>query len=326
MRLARGAVAGLLLLAAPGAVEAQPAKDVRRLGYLSASTVERDRSLLAAFEARLQEHGWAEGRNLAVERRYADGRFERLPGLAAELVRLKVDVLVVAGAPAAHAAKQATGSIPIVMTNAADPVGTGLVASLAQPGGNVTGLSDFNAGVVTKRLEILREVVPAASRVAVLWNPANPTNPLQLNLTRTAAGALGVTLLSLEATGPADIERAFAGLARERPDALLVVGDPMLGSHRKLIVDLAIRHRLASIFSSRQHVDAGGLLSYGTSFADLYRRAATYVDKILRGARPADLPVEQPTTFELVVNLRTARALGVTVPPSVLLRADQLIE
>jgi putative ABC transport system substrate-binding protein len=267
-----------------------------------------------------------EGKNIVIEYRYTEGQFERLPELAAELVRLKVDLLVVTGAPAAHAAKKTTSTIPIVMTNAADPVGTGLVASLAHPGGNVTGLSDFTAGVVAKRLELLKEVVPKVSHVAVLLNPANPTNPLQLKLTQTAAPRLGVTLLSLEAKGPEDIDRAFTAMRKERAGALLVMGDPMLGTHRRRIVELAAKSRLPAIYASRPQVDAGGLISYGTNFADLYRRAATYVDKILKGTKPADLPVEQPMRFELVINLKTAKTLGLPIPPSVLLRADHVIQ
>ena len=320
-------IALILTLVGCGAMaEAQQAKNIPKLGYLSGASAERDKSWLAAFQQGLQELGYSEGKNIVIEQRRAAGQFERLPELAADLVRLKVDVLVVAGAPAAHAAKKTTSTIPIVMTNAADPVGTGLVASLAHPGGNVTGLSDFNAGVITKRLELLKDVVPSASRVAVLLNPANPTNPLQLKLTQAVAPALGVTLLSLEARGPDDIDRAFTAIRKERPGALLVMGDPMFGTHLKRIVELAAKSLLPAIYSTRPNVEAGGLMSYGTNFADLFRRAATYVDKILKGTKPADLPVEQPTRFELVINLKTAKALGLTIPPSVLLRADYVIQ
>jgi len=274
----------------------------------------------------LRELGYVEGKTVVIEPRHAAGRFDRLPELALELVRLKVDVLVVSGAPAAHAAKKATGTIPIVITNAADPVGTGLVASLARPGGNVTGLSDFNAGVITKRLELLKEVVPSASRIAILLNPANPTNPRQLKLVQAAAPAVGVTLLALEAKGADDIDRAFAAIRKERAGALVVVGDPMFSTHEKQILDGAARNRLPAIYSQAQWVDAGGLMCYGTNFPDLFHRAATYVDKILKGAKPADLPVEQPTRFELVINLKTAKAFGLTIPPSLLLRADRVSE
>ncbi len=254
------------------------------------------------------------------------GRDENLPQLAAQLVRLKVDLLVVAGTPAAQAAKTLTTVIPIVMTNAADPVGTGLVASLARPGGNITGLSDFNTGVVAKRLELLKEVIPSAIRVAALLNPANPANPRQIALTQAAASGLGVTILSFEAERANEIARAFVTMKHERSTGLIVIGDPTLGAHRKLILELAAKNRLPAVYSQSQWVSAGGLMSFGTNFADLYRRAATYVDKILKGAKPADRPVEQPTKFELVINLKTAKALGLTIPPALLQRADQVIE
>jgi putative ABC transport system substrate-binding protein len=314
------------ILLAPLSAEAQQAKKVTRIGFLASSSAERLKSRLPAFQQSLSELGYLEGKNIIIEYRYAEGKFERLPDLAAELVRLKVDVLVAEGAPAAHAAKNATSVIPIVMGNAADPVGTGLVASLARPGGNITGLSDFNLGVVTKRLELLKEVVPSASRVAVLLNPSNPTNPLQLKEIQAAAPALGVTLLSLEAKRADDIDRAFTTMRRERPGALVVIGDPMFGTHARRIVELAAKSRLPAIYASRISIDTGGLMSYGTNFDDLYRRAATYVDKILKGTKPSDLPVEQPTKFELIINLKTAKALGLTIPRSVLFRADQVIQ
>jgi putative tryptophan/tyrosine transport system substrate-binding protein len=313
------------ILVAPLAAEAQPPKHVSRLGYLSAASAERDKPRLAGLQQGLHELGYVEGNNLLIERRYAAGQFAKLPDLAADLIQLKIDVLVVGDAPAAQAAKEATSTLPIVMTGTADPVGAGLVASLARPGGNMTGLSDFNAGVVTKRLEFVTDVVPAVSRVAVLWNPANPTNPLQWQLTQAAAPALRVTLLSLEAKGSDDIERAFATMRQERPGALLVFGDPMLSSRSKQIIELAGKSRLPAIYSTREIVEAGGLMSYGTNFVSLFRRAATYIDKILKGAKPADLPVEQPMQFELVINLKTAQALGITMPPSLLLLADEVI-
>lgn len=314
------------LLLAPLAADAQQAKKVTLIGFLASSSAERLKTRLPAFKQSLRELGYVEGKNIIIEYRYAEGKFERLPDLAAELVRLKVDVLVAEGAPAAQAAKNATSVIPIVMGNAADPVGTGLVASLARPGGNITGLSDFNLGVVTKRLELLKEVVPSASRVAVLLNPSNPTNPLQLKEIQAAAPALRVTLLSLEAKAAGDIDRAFTTMRKERPGALIVIGDPMFGTHARRIVELAAKSRLPAIYSSRISIDTGGLMSYGTNFDDLYRRAATYVDKILKGTKPSDLPVEQPTKFELIVNLKTAKALGLTIPQSVLFRADEVIQ
>jgi len=322
-RMFIGSLAGLL---GPLEAWAQQADRVARVGFLSSSAAEREKSLLAALQQGLQELGYSEGKNLLIEPRYSGGRFDALPALAAELVRIKVDVLVVTGAPAAHAAKNATRVIPIVMTNAADPVGTGLVASLARPGGNVTGLSDFNAGVVVKRLELLKETIPTVSRVGVLLNPANPTNPLQMKLTQDAAPTLGVSLLAFEVRRLNEIDTAFAAMRRERPGALIVIGDPFLGSHRTKITDLAATNRLPAIYSHRSWVDDGGLVSYGTSFHDLYRRASTYVDKILKGASPGDLPIEQPSKFELVLNLRTARVLGITLPPSLMLRADHVID
>jgi len=305
--------------------EAQQAKKIPRIGFLESGGADRTKSRLAAFQQGLQELGYLEGKNIVIEQRYAGGKFERLPELAAELVRLKVDVILAGGAPAAHAAKQITTTIPIVMGNAADPVGTGLVQSLARPGGNVTGLSDFFEGVITKRLEILKEVVPTAKRVGVLLNPANPTNPVQFKMIQAVAPALGVALLPFEAREPDDINRAFTAMRKERAGALIVMGDPMLGSHPKRIVELTVKSRLPAIYGGRQSVQSGGLMSYGTSFEDLYRRAATYVDKILKGRKPADLPVEQPTKFEFVINLKTAKQIGLTVPPNVLARADKVI-
>ena len=319
-------VLAVSLVLAPRSAEAQSATKAARIGFLATPSAEYIKGRVAVFEQALRELGYVDGKNIVIEYRYADGRFERLPNLATELVRLRVDVLVVVGAPAAHAAKNATSVIPIVIGNAADPVGTGLVASLAQPGGNITGLSDFNLGVVTKRLELLKQVVPTATRVAVLLNPANPTNPPQLKEIQTVAPALGVTLLALKAKGFDDIAPAFAVMKSERPGALLVMGDPMFQTHQRRIVELALKGRLPTSWPWKESVDAGGLMSYGTDFEDLYRRAAGYVDKILKGAKPADLPVEQPTKFELVINLKTAKTLGLTIPQSVLLRADQVIQ
>ena len=313
-------------LAAPLAAKGQQAGKLWRVGYLSSSSAERERTRLAAFQQGLRELGYLEGESIFIEQRYAGGEFERLAELAAELARLKVDIFVVAGAPAAYAAKKASSVIPIVMTAVADPVGMGLVASLARPGGSITGLSDFNTGVVVKRLELLREVVPSVSRVAVLLNPTNPSNPPQLKLTQAAAATLPVTLLAFETKRADDIDRAFLAMKTERPGALIVIGDPLLGSHAKRIVELSTRNRLPAIYSTREFPDAGGLMSYGTNFDDLWRQAAAYVDKIFKGAKPGDLPVEQPTKFELVINLKTAKALGLIIPPSLLLRADQVIE
>ena len=316
----------LLALALCSFAEAQQPKKIPRIGLLGSlsGSSSSDRIRTEAFLQGLRDLGYVEGKNIVIEYRYADGKYERLPGLAAELVRLKVDILVARGAPAAHAAKNATSTIPIVMGNAADPVGTGLVASLARPGGNITGLSDFNSGVITKRLELLKEVVPTVSRVAVLLNPANPTNPPQLKEVQAVAPALGVTLFSLEVKGADDIEHAFTAMKKERTGAVLVIGGAA-GNHVPRLAELVVKNRLPTIWSSIEAVETGGLMSYGTNFADLYRRAATYVDKILKGAKPADLPVEQPMKFEFVINLKAAKQIGLTIPPNVLARADKVI-
>jgi len=312
-----------LLLTLCSSADAQPAK-VSRTGFLVAQSPSSFSTRNEAFRRRLVELGYTEGKNTAIEYRYAEGNLERLPDLAAELVRLKVDVIVAAGLPAAHAAKQATTTIPIVMQGG-DPVGTGLVASLAHPGGNVTGFSDGTVDVSTKRLELLKEVVPKLSRVAILWNPANPTNPLQVKDTQAVAPALGMTVYPVEVKGVDDLEAAFAAIKKDRAGAVLVPGDPMFGSQRKRLADLAAKNRLPAMYSTLEYAEAGGLMAYGTSFAELYRRVAIYVDKILKGAKPADLPVEQPTKFELVINLKTAKQIGLTIPPNVLARADKVI-
>jgi len=283
--------------------------------------------LLDAFRQGLRELGWVEGQNIAIEYRFAEGRFDRLPDLAAELVRLKVDIIVAQPTPAAVAAKNATKTIPIVMISVGDPVGLGLIASLARPGGNVTG-SSYSVGpeIAGKLLELLKETVPKVRRVAILWNPANPAQPLFIRELNVAAPSLGVQLQLLEARGPNEFEGAFAAMAKERAGALLVMADGMFLLHRTRLADLAARSRLPAAYGVRDHVDAGGLMSYGSSTRDLFRRSATFVDKILKGAKPADLPVEQPTKFELVINAKTAKALGLTIPPSLLQRADEVIQ
>jgi putative tryptophan/tyrosine transport system substrate-binding protein len=260
--------------------EAQQAKKVPRIGLLSARSSSSESTRTEAFRQGLQELGYVEGKNIIIEYRYAEGKFERLPDLAAQLVRLNVDVIVAAGVPPTRAAKQVTTTIPIVMAGGGDPVRTGLVASFARPGGNITGLSDLTVDSITKRLELLKEVVPKASRVAVLLNPANPTNPLQLKETQAAAPALGVTLLPLEIKEAEDFDRAFATMGKKRADALLVFSDPMFGFYQKQIADLAVKSRLPAIYGNRYYVEAGGLMSYGaTNPDDLYRRSAIYVDK-----------------------------------------------
>jgi putative ABC transport system substrate-binding protein len=321
------ATSAMALLAAPLAADAQQAGKVPRIGFLRPGSPSDRPHLLDAFRQGLREFGWIEGQNIVIDYRYAEGRFDRLPDLAAELVRLKVDIIVAVGTPAAAAAKNATETIPIVTISVGDPVGLGLIASLARPGGNVTG-SSFSVGlkIVGKGLELLKETVPKVRRVAILSNPANPAQPLAIRKVNVAARSLGVQLQLLEARGPNEFDGAFAAMAKERVGALLVVPDSMLTVHRTRLADLAARSRLPAAYGTRESVEAGGLMSYGPNFADMYRRAATYVDKILKGAKPGDLPVEQPTKFDLVINLKTAKALGLTIPPSLLLRADQVIE
>ena len=322
------AVLAVSLLAAPLAADAQQAGKVPRIGFLGVTSPSDRPSHLDAFRQRLRELRWVEGQNIVIDYRYAEGRVDRLPDLAAELVRLKVDLIVAsAGTQAATAAKNATETIPIVMIYVRDPVGTGLIASLARPGGNVTGVSGY-AGleIVARQLELLKATVPKIRRVAILSNPTNAYHKLAIREANVAARSLGVQLQLLEARGPNEFDGAFAAMAKERVGALLVLSDAMLSSHRTRLADLAARSRLPSAYAVRESVEAGGLMSYGSSLRDLYRRCAAFVDKILKGAKPADLPVEQPTKFELVINLKTAKALGLTIPQSLLQRADQVIE
>ena len=313
------------LLAAPLAAEAQQAGKIYRIGFLLPST-SADPSILDAFREGLRELGYVEGRNIAIASRWAEGKYDRLPGLAAQLVGLKVDIIVATAVPAIRAAKEATRTIPIIMAVVVDPVATGLVASLARPGGNITGLSSMAPEVTGKQLEMLKEVVPAASLVAVLWNPTNAGNAPQVRRAQDAARALGVRLQPLEARGPSEIDSAFARMTSEQASAVIVLVDAMLLDHRTQIADLAARRRLPAVYGLSDHAEAGGLMAYGPNRLAIVRRAATYVDKILKGAKPGDLPIEQPTKFELVINLKTAKALGLTIPPSLLQRADQVIE
>jgi putative ABC transport system substrate-binding protein len=323
-----GALAGGLL-AAPLAAEAQQAARVVRIGYLAANLAGNPH-LQEAFLQRLRDLGYVEGRNLVTEYRFAKGKLERFPALAAELVALKVDVIVTAGGTlAALAAKQATRTLPIVFAAAADPVESGLVTSLARPGGNVTGLSVFAPELVGKCLEQLKQAVPGVSRVAVLWQPGGfgeRTERDMLNGAEGAARALGVRPQFVEARRPADFDRAFSEMTGARAGALTVFPNAMFTIERRRLVDLAAKNRLPALYAFREYVDAGGLMAYGPNLADLYRRAATYVDRILKGTQPGDLPVEQPTKFELAINLKTAKALGLTIPQSLLQRADQVIE
>jgi len=267
--------------------------------------------------------GYVEGQDIIIETRFAGERPERLPGLAAELVRLKVDVIVPMDPPAVWAAKKATGTIPIVMPNGVDPVGAGQVASLARPGGNITGLAMLTRELAGKRLELLKEVVPGVSRVAVLWNPAEPEEVIEWQEAQHAARTLGLQLHSLEVRGADDVDGALSAISKRRVDALYVA---VFHRWRKPVIEFAARNRLPAMGGLRHIVDEGALISYGPNYDDLFRRAATYVDKILKGAKPADLPVEQPTRFELVINLKTAKALGLTIPQSVLIRADEVIQ
>ena len=315
------------LFAAPLGAEAQQGKVYRVgiLGNVPPSDVEGVR-LWGALSQGLRELGYAEGQNLIVEGRYSEGREERLVELAGELVRLHVDVIVAGAGQPVHAASRATTTIPIVMTNHGDPVGSGLAASLARPGGNITGLSILNPEVTGKRLELLKVAVPALSRVAVLWNPGNPIHRQELGQAEAAARALGLQLQELSVRSPDEYKGAFSAMVKEHAGALLVLGDLTVWLNRGRIAELAAGNRLPAMYVQREHVEAGGLMAYGVNLADNYRRAAVYVDKILKGARPADLPIEQPTKFELVINLRTAKALGLTIPPSLLQRADQVIE
>jgi putative ABC transport system substrate-binding protein len=317
---------GVVTLFTPGLLAAQPAGKVVRLGFLALAAPPPGPSpVWDAFLRGLQERGWNEGRNIIIERRDPGGRPEGLTALAEELVRLKVDLIVASGASAVRAARTATATIPIVIAGATDPVAFGLVASLAHPGGNVSGLSDSPGREIEgKRLELLREIAPRVSRVALVLDSASRFDPAPV---QAAAKTLGLTLLvSRESASPEEFEASFTALVRDRANALYAPETPVNARHRGLIVSLAARHRLPAMYGAREFVEAGGLIAYGVSYADLFRRAAAYVDRILRGARPADLPVEQPTRFELVVNVRTARALGLSIPPSILVRVDQVIE
>ena len=327
-RVALIAVLALSLLVAPFAAESQQAAKIARIGYLS-TNLAASPHLPEAFRQGLRDLGYVEGRNVVIEYRGAEGKSERLPALVAELVAHKVDVLVAITTLEALAAKQGTSTIPIVFAAVADPVTSGLVTSLARPGGNITGLSLLGPEVVGKRLELLTQAVPGISRVAYLWYPRSVGERTEkdfLKGTDVAARALGVRLQVVEARGPENFDRAFSEMNKARADALTVSGASMFASERSRLVDLAAKHRLPAVYASREFGEAGGLMAYGPNVADLFRRAATYVDKILKGAKPSDLPVEQPRKFELVINLKTAKALGLTIPPSVLGRADHIFE
>jgi putative ABC transport system substrate-binding protein len=306
--------------------EAQQRVKIPRIGFQSAGSASGIAARVESFRQGLRELGYVEGKNIAIEWRYAEGKFDRLPGLAAELVSLNVDVIVTAGPMDTRAAKEATSTIPIVMTWDQDPVGSGFVASLARPGGNVTGLSSLAPEISGKQLELLKDIVPRLSRAAFLGNSKEPGNAQALKETEAAARSFGVQLQYLDLLAPKDLETIVASATNGRAQAILVLTSPVTFVHRTQVARLAVEHRLPAIYHRRQFVEDGGLMSYGVSQNDLDRRAATYVDKILKGAKPADLPVEQPTKFELIINLKTAKQIGLTVPSHVLARADRVIK
>ncbi|MEK7709553.1 MAG: ABC transporter substrate-binding protein [candidate division NC10 bacterium] len=313
-------------LLAPLATDAQLKGKVYRIGFLGNSTAALEANLVGPFREGLRDLGYVEGQNVLIEYRWADGKYDRFPALIAELIALKVDVIVTAGTPATLAVKKATTSVPLVMVAVGDPVGTGIVASLNRPGGNITGLTSISPELEGKRLELLREVVPKLSRVAVLWNPVSPFQVIAEKEVQAAAQVLRMNVLSLGVRTPEELKDALAAIARERPGALLVLADRLFLHSRARIMDFAAQHRLPGVHAYRELVEAGGLMSYGPSYAGMHRRAAYYVDKIQKGASQADLPVERPATFELVINLKAAKALGLTIPQSVFLRATGVIQ
>jgi len=316
----------LALLAGAPSVNAQQPKKAPRVGYLAPLSPASESARIGSFRQGLRDLGYVEGKNILIEYRYAGGKEDRLPTLANELVQLRVDVLVAQGFTATRAAKRATATIPIVIVTATDPVETGIVSTLARPGGNITGVSRLTRGLAGKRLELLKEVVPAASLVGVLWDANSKAAAIGLKEYEEAARALKIQLKTLEVRGPnPDLEAAFQAAAKERAKALITITNPVLRRYARRIADLAIKHGLPSVYEGSYYVEDGGLMSYSADDAENFRRLASYVDKILRGAKPADLPVEQPTKFELVINLKTAKALGIEIPPELLSRADRVI-
>jgi putative ABC transport system substrate-binding protein len=316
----------ILILASVHLAGAQQSGKLPRIGLLFTGESSPPSPNVEAFRQGLRDLGYVEGKNIVLEYRYAEGKVERLPQLAEELVRLPIDVIVTATSPAIHAAKRATDTVPIVFAVSGNPMATGYVASLARPGGNVTGLSAMDYELSGKRLELLTEALRKVSRVAVLWNPGNGAMVLKMKEVQSAARALRFELKSLEVRDPQDFDRALAALPREHPDALLTLADPLTLFHRDRIIEMAAKSRVPAMYEDREFVEAGGLMSYGPSIPDNYRRAAVYVDKILKGAKPADIPVEQPMKFELVINLKAAKQIGLTIPPNVLVRADKVIK
>ncbi len=314
-----------ILLAAPLAAEAQQAGKVYRVGFMWDS-LGMFPGAIEGFRGGLRDLGWVEGQNIVVEYRWSEGRFDRLPDQAGELVRLKVDVIVAPSSIYAEAAKRATSTIPIVFVSHADPIGSGHVASLARPGGNITGLALMMTETNAKGLELLKEAVPGLSRVAVLWDPATPSHKPGLNAVEVMGRALGLRLQTVAVRSATEFDSAFSAIIRERAGAVLVLSTPLFIAGARRLAELAMKHKLPTMFGPKVHAEAGGLLSFGPDRVDLFRRGAIYVDKILKGAKPADLPVQQPTKFELVINLKTAKALGLNIPQSLLIRADEVIQ
>jgi len=314
-----------VLLSTVSPAEAQQPAKIPRIGFQLDSPASAVAGRIEGFRQGLRELGYTEGKNIIIEWRSSEGKLERRAELAAEFVRLKVDVIVSGGPTVTRVVKEATSTIPIVMAQDSDPVGNGFVANLARPGGNITGLSALAPEMSGKQIQILKEILPKLSRVAVIGNSNVPGDAQALRETVLAAGSFDVYLRYLDVPDPKDIETVFRAAAKGRADAVLVLGNPILNAHRKQIVDLAVKHRLPATYARPEFVEAGGLMTYGTSYNDLFRRAATYVDKILKGAKPADLPVEQPTKFEFVINLKAAKQIGLTIPPNVLARADRVI-
>jgi putative ABC transport system substrate-binding protein len=315
-----------MLFALSYSASAQQPKKVFRIGHLTPGTSSSNAARIEAFRQGLRDLGYVAGTNFVMESRLADGKLDHLPALAAELVRLNVEVIVTGGSASTRAAQETTTTIPIVMTQDPDPIGSGFVTSLARPGGNITGLSNLVSDLSGKRLELLKEIVPKISRVAVFGTSTTPGNAQQLRETELASSALGLKIQYLDVLGPKDIQTAFRAASKEHANAVLVLAGSVFNINRKQIAELAIKSKLPAIYINPTYVEDGGLMSYGASITDLYRRAATYVDKILKGRKPADLPVEQPTKFEFVINLKTAKQIGLTIPPKELARADKVIK
>jgi len=315
-----------IVAAWPLAARAQQPAKIPRIGFLGNSTATMEANLIGPLRDGLRELGYEEGRNVIIEFRWADGKYDQFPALVAELLAAKVDVIITAGTPATLAIKKATSTVPLVFIAVGDPVGTGVVPNLGRPGGNITGLSSIAPDLEGKRLELLREVVPKLSHVAFFLNPANAFHTASMRQARVAAQSLGIKLQPMEVNKSEQLDGAFASIVKERPDALLILADRVFLHNRKRMMEFAIQQRLPSVNAYRELVEAGGLISYGPSYEDMHRRAAVYVDKILKGTKPADLPIEQPTKFTLLINLKTAKTLGLTVPPTLVARADELIE